>query len=144
MRHAWRQQWGWGFVMKHIFLIGVSALALVAASGAYAADLPVYKKAPAPPPYSWAGLYAGIQGGFGWGNATNERPGFDSIAYTPNGAFVGGTLGYNWQFGNWVAGLEGDGAWAHLSASTTSAVPSVSRMPHPTTRRLHASSTIAR
>jgi outer membrane immunogenic protein len=35
------------------------------------------------------------------------------------GGFAGGTVGYNWQFGTIVAGLEADGAWADVSNSTT-------------------------
>ncbi len=32
-----------------------------------AADLPVAPKAPPPAIYSWAGFYAGVHGGYGWG-----------------------------------------------------------------------------
>jgi outer membrane immunogenic protein len=113
--------------MKKILLIGVSVLAMAVAGGAQAADLkPVYTKAPKAVPYNWTGLYMGIQGGFGFGNADNTRPGFDSGTYAPQGALVGGTIGYNWQYaGNWVVGLEGDAAWADLSASWPGAFPGV-------------------
>ncbi|HBY26664.1 MAG TPA: hypothetical protein DEH75_08990, partial [Bradyrhizobium sp.] len=33
--------------------------------------------------------------------------------------FGGGTIGYNWQAGNIVYGLEADGAWADVNASAT-------------------------
>ena len=36
-----------------------------------------------------------------------------------NGGFVGGTLGYNWQAGPWVFGLEGDYSWANVSGSSS-------------------------
>jgi outer membrane immunogenic protein len=111
---------GLGLVMKTLLLVGASIAAIVALNGAQAADLPVYTKAPKAAPYNWTGLYVGFEGGAAWGDAKNTRaPGFDSLSYTPNGAFVGGTIGYNWQFpDNWVVGLEGDAAWADVSAST--------------------------
>ncbi|MBO0751053.1 MAG: porin family protein [Bradyrhizobiaceae bacterium] len=52
--------------------------------------------AAAPYPYSWSGLYAGGDVGFGWVNSGNSN-------------FVGGgQLGYNWQNYRWVFGVEGD------------------------------------
>ncbi|XIA67861.1 outer membrane protein [Bradyrhizobium sp. TZ2] len=33
---------------------------------------------------------------------------------TLSGGFAGGTVGYNWQNGNLVLGLEADGAWADV------------------------------
>jgi outer membrane immunogenic protein len=105
--------------MKKILLVGVSLFAVAAAGGANAADLPVYTKAPRAIPYNWTGFYLGIEGGAGWGNAEqSDATGFKSGDYTPNGAFVGGTIGYNWQVGSWVYGLEGDASWADISAST--------------------------
>jgi outer membrane immunogenic protein len=37
-----------------------------------------------------------------------------------SGGMVGGTIGYNWQHGSWVLGLEGDLDWANISSSGTS------------------------
>ena len=31
---------------------------------------------------------------------------------------IGGTVGYNWQFGTWVVGLEGDIDWANIKGTT--------------------------
>jgi outer membrane immunogenic protein len=117
--------------MKRIFIVGVSLIAIAAAAtgAANAADLstqaPVYTKAPKPA-YNWTGLYLGIEGGAGWGNARQtDSTGFDSGTYQPNGAFVGGTLGYNWQLNSpWVVGLEGDAAWADIGATTPGTDPS--------------------
>jgi len=108
--------------MKNLFLVGASlfAVAVAAAGGANAADLPVYTKAPKAAPYNWTGFYLGVEGGAGWGPAeqSDSLP-FKSGSYTPNGSFVGGTIGYNWQVDpNWVLGLEGDAAWADINAST--------------------------
>jgi outer membrane immunogenic protein len=33
---------------------------------------------------------------------------------------VGGTIGYNWQLGQWVYGLEGDIDWSDIRGSTSS------------------------
>jgi outer membrane immunogenic protein len=106
--------------MKKLLLVGASLFAIAAAGGASAADLPVYTKAPKAVPYNWTGFYLGAEGGAGWGNAEQSDPnGFKSGDFTPNGAFVGGTIGYNWQVGpNWVLGLEGDASWADISATT--------------------------
>ena len=96
----------------------VSAVALVLAAGAaHAADMPV--KAPivkAPPLPSWAGFYAGVNAGYSFGHDsyTNIQPGLDSGTTSitaPTGAVLGGQLGYNWQLGNVVLGLEGDAQW---------------------------------
>jgi outer membrane immunogenic protein len=114
--------------MKKLLLVGASLFAIAAASGAGAADLPVYTKAPKAVPYNWTGFYIGAEGGAGWGNSLQtDNNGFKSGTYQPNGAFAGGTIGYNWQVGpNWVLGLEGDAAWADISASTPGTDPSSS------------------
>lgn len=109
-----------------------SALAASAAVAAHAADLPV--KAPiAPSAYSWAGSYAGIAGGYGWGHSSQTDPGIpqpptDILVdadghYSVRGGLVGGTLGYNWQRGPWVVGWEGDSSWADIKAVPRFAAP---------------------
>ncbi len=85
------------------------------AGAAYAADLPAapapYTKAPAivAPVTNWTGFYIGAMGGYG------TESGSDAI----KGGFAGGTIGYNWQFNQFVAGIEADGAWANISNSAT-------------------------
>ncbi|MGL5164676.1 MAG: outer membrane protein [Afipia sp.] len=94
---------------------------------AAAADLPArtYTKAPVfvNPMYDWTGPYVGIQGGYGWGHSNQTDPGLPapppppdigSGSYSVKGGFIGGTLGYNWQTGPWVFGLEGDYAWSDI------------------------------
>jgi outer membrane immunogenic protein len=107
--------------MKKLLLASVAALTLAAVAGsASAADLgrPVYK-APAAvaPMFSWTGFYVGVQGG--WGQADDDFGG------SADGGFVGGTLGYNYQVGNWVFGIEGDGAWADIGNDSTVTVGGV-------------------
>ena len=104
--------------MKRHFLAGCLAFgALIAPVGAHAADLslaPLYK---APPPqyspaYNWSGFYLGVNGGGGWGDSHWQGIGHIDLS----GGQVGGTAGYNWQFGQTVLGLEGDLDWSGLQA----------------------------
>jgi outer membrane immunogenic protein len=111
--------------MKRLVLAGLGALAIVAAAGsANAADMP-RRAAPAPAPvykappyqaYNWTGLYAGINGGYGFGNSNVS--GFPGTGdFDVNGGMVGGTLGYNWQTGPVVFGLETDLDWSGMKGS---------------------------
>jgi outer membrane immunogenic protein len=104
--------------MKRILLASVGVLALAGLVGtASAADLsrqaPVYK-APvyAPPMYNWTGLYVGLNGGGGWGTAD-----FQGTSWDVSGGLIGGTIGYNWQLGTWVLGLEGDIDWSNIKGN---------------------------
>jgi outer membrane immunogenic protein len=109
--------------MKRILIAG--AFVLAAATQALAADLP----APGPPPYlpvipvyNWTGFYLGINGGGAFGNSNWTDP-IDGATgnFTVSGALVGGTVGFNYQIGSWVLGVEGDGDWANLSGTTFNA-----------------------
>ncbi len=102
-------------------LTGIVAVVLLAlAPAALAADLPQPSyKAPAyvAPAYaSWSGFYVGINGGYGFGTSDWDVP---AVSPDPKGAFVGGTIGYNFQTGTWVWGLEGDIAWSWMKGDTT-------------------------
>ncbi|MHB8884790.1 MAG: outer membrane protein [Methylovirgula sp.] len=84
----------------------MSTVVIFGAMGAAsAADLPSTKAPPAyippPPLFTWTGVYVGGQVGYMWGN-TNP------YGYTPNGVVGGAHVGYNYQMGQFVAGLEGD------------------------------------
>ena len=97
---------------------------LVAAQCAFAADLsvaPLYKAPPAQvaPLYNWAGFYIGANGGGGWGRSWWQS---QSTAINLSGAQVGGTAGYNLQFGNTVLGLEGDLDWSNLKGTSSAAL----------------------
>jgi len=88
----------------------LAALMAGVASSAMAADLPTHKAAPAPAPYyappvfTWTGFYVGINGG--WAGVSSGGD-FGS----PSGGVVGGTIGYNYQIGQFVVGAEGDWDW---------------------------------
>src|SRR3954447_12745494 len=100
--------------MKRI-LLSLAALAGLGGA-AVAADLPraapYYAPAPyaAPAYYNWTGFYVGVNGGGAWGSS--QWNGFPS--FNTSGGLIGGTVGYNRQFGPWVAGVEGDLDWAHI------------------------------
>ncbi|MGB3536839.1 MAG: outer membrane protein [Mesorhizobium sp.] len=90
-----------------------AALGLIAFAGvpAFAADV-VQEEPPAPAPIaelpvaSWAGPYAGINLGYGFGGHTKLR---DVGTNIKTDGFVGGAfVGYNWQSDNFVYGVEGD------------------------------------
>lgn len=102
--------------MRRIVLSTIGLLALTATS-ALAADIPrpapAYKAPALVPVFSWTGPYIGINGGYGWGNS--DWGAFGEAK--PDGGMVGLTLGYNWQTGPWVFGLEGDIDWASLRGS---------------------------
>src|SRR5882724_3632668 len=92
---------------KKGFLIATSAgfAAAAAMPGAQAADMPIKAPRYVEPAASWAGWYIGAHAGAAWQNAQSVDYGF-SFSKT---AFIGGgQLGYNWQHGNFVFGLEGD------------------------------------
>ena len=77
-----------------------------AMGAASAADLPSTKAPPAyippPPLFTWTGVYIGGQVGYMWSGSS------DAYGYSPNGVVGGGHVGYNYQMGQFVAGLEGD------------------------------------
>ncbi len=109
--------------MKRVFVSSVGLLMLAALEGsAAAADLPpryepIVPKAPGyAPVYNWTGLYLGINGGGAWGTS---RWGGVPASFDVSGGLAGGTIGYNWQLGQIVFGVEGDADWANLSGSTT-------------------------
>ncbi|WP_291576922.1 outer membrane beta-barrel protein [Bradyrhizobium sp.] len=96
--------------------------AIVGVGAASAADLPVYTKAPpiVAPVYDWSGGYIGIEGGGGWGHSdqTDVRRTVADGHFSVSGGLFGGTLGYNWQTGPWVFGLEGDYSWSDISGQS--------------------------
>jgi len=105
--------------MKRLVLAGIGALAVISTLGsANAADLsrrPMPSKAPAyVPAYNWTGAYVGINGGYAWGTSSFSGLGGSTNV---NGGLVGGTIGYNWQVGQAVYGLEGDLDWTNIKGT---------------------------
>jgi outer membrane immunogenic protein len=92
---------------------------------ANAADLsrrPMPAKAPAyVQAYNWTGAYVGINGGAGWGRSNTSIP-FPTGGFNTSGGVVGGTIGYNWQMGQTVFGLEGDIDWTNIRGNAACGV----------------------
>jgi len=86
---------------------------------------PVY----APPPFNWTGFYIGGNIGGAWANRDVRDPflGVNFNNGNSNGTFIGGgQLGYNWQFGYAVLGIEADfDGVANNNNSGTIFIPSV-------------------
>ena len=115
--------------MKKFLLGTAAAAALVSmAAPASAADIAVKAPPPAPyvaPIYNWAGFYIGGNGG--WGQSRNCVNFFDVTGFDfadgcreRSGGLAGGQIGYRWQSGYWVYGLEAQGDWADLSNTRVS------------------------
>lgn len=102
--------------MKKILLGSVGLIALAAALPASAADIRprTYSKAPVPayvaPIYDWTGFYIGGQVGGQWGNDLN--------GLKPDGVVGGVHVGYNWQTGALVVGVESDFEGANVRDSS--------------------------
>ena len=125
-------------MLKQVLLGGAAAIALT--STVLAADLPRRAAPPAyaaVPVFTWTGFYIGGNAGYIFsdsgsiltqGNngavgvvstinnvATGARPG--STRVDPEGFSGGGQVGYNYQFGNVVIGLEADAAYTDYTKS---------------------------
>jgi outer membrane immunogenic protein len=115
-------------------LVAASALAVALVGQAAAADLPVgpaYRPAPVLIGYNWNGFYAGSN--VGWSHAQSNVSWSPSIfgtattnRLTSNSVTGGAQTGYNWQTGNFLAGVEADVNFMRNSASF-SAAPGVSQ-----------------
>ena len=104
----------------------LAAFAAVFGGSAFAADLPTHKSpmAPAfapPPSFTWTGFYVGVNAGYSFSEHgstnTTGSPAFAALgpAFVPgslstgDGGFIaGGQIGYNYQMGTFVTGLEAD------------------------------------
>jgi outer membrane immunogenic protein len=118
--------------MRKFWLVAVGLATVGMAAPASAADLAAkpYTKAPPAPVavvYDWTGFYIG--GNAGWGQARACWDFIDAFGTVFNegcrngsGGLVGGQLGYRWQTGGWVFGLEGQGDWANLRSSRVSLI----------------------
>lgn len=111
--------------VSRLVLAGALAGSIVASPGAALADgmwRGSIKDAPAPAPWTWTGLYVGASVGYGWGDVqwtNNSCSGSgcanvafpdlvsgNQVSHTLDGVVGGGQVGYNFQSGRWVYGLE--------------------------------------
>jgi outer membrane immunogenic protein len=100
-----------------LIMLAANALADAAAAADLGARYPqqAYVKAPLyNPPFTWTGFYLGLNGGGGWGGSTWDRTG----SFDLSGGVIGGTVGFNWQTGPAVFGVEGDLDWSGVSGTT--------------------------
>jgi outer membrane immunogenic protein len=95
-------------------LLSAAALIVLGAPAALAADLPSRQPAlppivAAPPLFTWSGFYVGVNGGYGWADATatgNTFLGSLGLGVEADGFIGGAQVGYNIQFGGFVLGAE--------------------------------------
>ena len=112
------------------FLLGLAGLVALAAP-ASAADLAARPYTKAPPMiaalYDWSGFYVGANGGWGsshkcWDNYALGVFVASEGCHDATGGVAGAQIGYRWQTGAWVFGLEAQGDWADLKGSNASLV----------------------
>jgi outer membrane immunogenic protein len=113
-----------------------AAAVLMCISGARAADMLVKAHPVVPPPPTWTGFYIGINGGGAWGRVdpSASDPGPDSFFARPNvpavltgasqsfnmsGALAGGQIGYLFQSGPAIFGVEASFDWTSLKGSAS-------------------------
>jgi outer membrane immunogenic protein len=139
--------------MKKLALaVSILAISAVSASAADLAPAPVYTKAPAvvpAPVYNWTGWYIGGTAGGGWntnGGVNNAVTGTfcntplsgcpaigtalaaavpTQYGINPSGFIGGGEVGYNWQTGRFVWGVETDFSGTSINGSNAQALSAV-------------------
>ncbi|MBB4259764.1 MULTISPECIES: outer membrane protein [unclassified Bradyrhizobium] len=113
---------------KNLLLAAVSLVALSATAPALAADLAARPYTKAPPAaiaavYDWSGFYIGVNGGGGSADTSWNLVNFGAEgSHNSTGGTVGGQVGYRWQSGQFVFGLEGQGNWADFSGDNISGI----------------------
>jgi opacity protein-like surface antigen len=122
-----------GFGSVRIYRTGILAIAVTWSGNGFAADIPITKAPPAVAAaiYDWSGFHLGVNAGGTWGsfdpqtstvgggfyNATTagqiNRVGAQTI--DPSGFSAGVQAGYDWQFGQFLVGIEADANALHLN-----------------------------
>ena len=123
--------------MQRIALFAATALVAAFAQGAHAADMavsPFFRGSPVVIGYNWQGYYVGAN--IGWSRASSDISWSPDPTYfvdagpissaakntlSSNGATGGIQTGYNWQWGNVVAGIEGDIDFVRNNANLSTA-----------------------
>jgi outer membrane immunogenic protein len=110
--------------------VAASMLLLLGAGAASAADLRMPVKSPPlmQAPMSWTGFYLGGNVGGGWTNSSMEfsfggGPAFATVDNNLSGILGGGQVGYNWQSGPAVFGVEADFQWTGMKGSLVAPCP---------------------
>ena len=113
--------------MRSYFVTAAVAASIFCVSlSASAADLPQMPAKAVPfvsPGYSWTGFYIG--GNIGTALSSTRASDPTGVNFAPPGVsishddtgFIGGfQLGFNFQMGNWVFGVQGDMSWTSINA----------------------------
>ena len=88
----------------------------------------VYKSSPAASANNWTGFYVGGDGGFSWEGSSGTLTTVAGVplapySYSVTGPFAGGFVGGNYQFNQFVAGVEGDWQWGNLTGNNQQQAP---------------------
>lgn len=113
--------------MKRSAIVIPALLTLTASAGAAdlgwntppAATSPLYSSSSV---VDWNGFYAGVNGGYLWGNTTTS-PAIVNTNNNSSGWTAGGQAGFNMDMGGFVVGAEADLQWANLAYSEPANVP---------------------
>jgi outer membrane immunogenic protein len=113
-------------------LVAAVGLGAALAQSASAADLsmpPIYR-GPPPAYFTWTGWYVALNGGGSWGQtnhtATVNAAGLPPVTtnnFNTSGWLGGGTIGYNYQMGQWLVGAEADLDWSNIRGTFNGTVP---------------------
>lgn len=102
--------------MKKALVLGAMALPIAAAGSISQPSVAIAQTAG-----TWTGAYVTGSVGGAWGSSSQHDNGFGTTIFTIgdghyniSGPLAGGGFGYNWQSGQWVAGLETDLSWADI------------------------------
>jgi outer membrane immunogenic protein len=139
-------------VKTKLSIVAATTMGITATCSVQAADLSsahVYKATPstAVATPGWTGFYAGLNAGYGWSADSTSITGIDpnaaatqaagsiptSLSPKINGFVGGGQLGYNSQFGQYVAGVETDIDYSDMRGTGAFAIGAVAPNPALTT-----------
>jgi outer membrane immunogenic protein len=113
----------------------------ISSMSASAADMAVKARPPlaVDPAYNWSGFYIGVNAGYGWNNSQNiavsgsplilvSQPAtvpFTIPGLKPEGWLAGGQIGWNYQVGRIVWGIEADFQGADITNTRNIDLPAV-------------------
>ena len=109
---------------KRQLMFTASVVALLAASNAEAQEFPNFAAGS-----GWQGLYAGLHGGYGWGETDSScLSGLCGSlgSYDTDGVIAGAQIGYNWKLAGFLVGLESDISFSAIEGDAFFGAKSVS------------------
>lgn len=115
----------WKSVWKTVAATSLAATVTMAAPAVQAADLGGGRSLKddgdyGAPRYLWTGVYIGAQAGYGWGDtAISDASAVPALTVDADGFIGGATLGYNFQSGQIVWGIETDFSYSDIGGDRT-------------------------